>query len=110
LTLLTVDTHPADGYLDNEAEKMFGSQYENVLHDMSRQLYDFIFWLKDKDFFENTTVVILGDHLYMDSSVFQKDYSRKNDQRFPINIFINSILDEQKQKTGYFHPLIFFRH
>jgi phosphoglycerol transferase len=32
LTLLTADTHPVDGYLDNEAEKMFGSQYENVLY------------------------------------------------------------------------------
>jgi phosphoglycerol transferase len=108
LTLLTVDTHPVGGYLDNEAEKTFGSQYENVLRDMSRQLYDFILWLKDQDFFENTTVVILGDHLYMDSSIFQEDYLKKMNKRFPINIFINSVLDGTKIKNRVFSSFDIF--
>jgi phosphoglycerol transferase len=108
LTLLTVDTHPVDGYLDNEAEKTFGSQYENVLRNMSRLLYDFVLWLKDQDFFENTTVVILGDHLYMDSSVFQEDYVKETDRRFPINIFINSLLDDTKVKNRVFSSFDIF--
>jgi phosphoglycerol transferase len=108
LTLLTVDTHPVDGYLDNEAEKIFGSQYENVLRNMSRLLYDFILWLKDQDFFENTTVVVLGDHLYMDSSVFQEDYVKEIDRRFPINIFINSLLDDANVKNRTFSSFDIF--
>jgi phosphoglycerol transferase len=108
LTLLTVDTHPVDGYLDNEAEEMFGSQYENVLRNMSKLLYDFILWLKDQDFFENTTVVILGDHLYMDSSIFQKDYVKEIDRRFPINIFINSLLDGTNVKNRTFSSFDIF--
>jgi phosphoglycerol transferase len=108
LTLLTVDTHPAGGYLDNEAEIVFDAQYKNVQRDMSRQLYDFVLWLGDQDFFENTTVVILGDHLYMDSSVFQEDYLKKADKRFPINIFINSLLDEGKTKNRTFSSFDIF--
>ncbi|MDR2445535.1 MAG: hypothetical protein LBD44_06340 [Spirochaetaceae bacterium] len=46
---------------------MFASQYKNVLFDMDRQLSNFLEWLEGQEFYENTTVVILGDHLYMDS-------------------------------------------
>jgi phosphoglycerol transferase len=107
LTLLTVDTHPVDGYLDEKAEKVFDAQYKNVLRDMSKQLYDFILWLKDQDFWGNTTVVILGDHLYMDSSLFMKTYEY-NDKRFPINIFINSLLDDKKTKNRKFSSFDIF--
>jgi phosphoglycerol transferase len=107
LTLLTADTHPSDGYLDEKAEKIFDSRFKNVLRDMSKQIYEFILWLQDQDFYENTTVVILGDHLYMDSSIFPEGYENE-DKRFPINIFINSLLDDTETKNRKFSPFDIF--
>jgi phosphoglycerol transferase len=105
LTLLTVDTHPDDGYLDEKAENIFDLQYKNVLRDMSKQLYEFVLWLKEQDFFENTTVVILGDHLYMDSSIFLENHE---DKRYPINIFLNSLLDDTETKNRRFSSFDIF--
>ncbi|MDR0730402.1 MAG: LTA synthase family protein, partial [Treponema sp.] len=119
ITLLTVDTHPSDGYLDAEAESIFDSRYKNVLFDASRQLADFLKWLEEQPFYENTTVVVLGDHLYQDSSFFPDDFqihslssryeaSYNRDEpnnkynRFPVNIFINSLLNEEHTKNRIF--------
>ncbi|MDR1838357.1 MAG: LTA synthase family protein [Treponema sp.] len=103
ITLLTVDTHPSDGYLDDEAEIVFDSQYKNVIRDMSRQLYAFVDWLKQQDFYENTTIVILGDHLYMDWSFFPNtDGTTESYNRYPINIFINSLLNQSNVKNRIF--------
>jgi phosphoglycerol transferase len=112
---LTVDTHPAGGYLDEEAEIKYESQYKNVLADMSRQLYDFITWIQSQDFYENTTIVVLGDHLYMDSTIFPEEYrihrlesgGEENGgpnpyRRSPVNIFINSLLGQEYVKNRDF--------
>jgi phosphoglycerol transferase len=119
VTLLTADTHPVDGYLDNQAERLFDTQYKNVIRDMSRQLHDFVNWVSRQPFYENTTLVILGDHLYQDSTFFpehfktqklvsryEKKYFEKNIKeiynRYPINIFINSLLPQQNIKNRAF--------
>jgi phosphoglycerol transferase len=119
ITLLTADTHPADGYLDNEAERIFDSQFKNVIRDMSRQLSAFVEWLTEQDFYENTTIVILGDHLYQELSFFPDDFriqkvsskyenryftedSTKSYNRYPINIFINSLFDSRNAKNRTF--------
>ncbi|MDR2376296.1 MAG: LTA synthase family protein, partial [Treponema sp.] len=119
ITLLTADTHPSDGYLDADAENIFDSQYKNVLFDTSRQLADFLKWLEEQSFYENTTVAVLGDHLYQDSSFFPKDFQihslssryeasyyrdklNNKYKRFPVNIFINSLLQEKHTKDRIF--------
>jgi len=112
VTILTADTHPVDGYLDTSAEQNYDTQFKNVLRDMSKQLKDFIDWLKEQEFYNNTTVVVLGDHLYMDSNVFPEDFKvfkkgakfinaeRNNiEKRHCINIFINSLLKPDGTKT-----------
>jgi phosphoglycerol transferase len=119
ITLLTADTHPYGGYLDDQAEKIFDSRYKNVLRDMSKQLYAFMNWLEQQEFYENTTVVILGDHLYQDSlffpekfrikdlaSRYEKEILPENNietyNRYPINIFINSVLNPNEVKHRKF--------
>jgi phosphoglycerol transferase len=99
-TLLTVDTHPTDGYLDEFAARKYSSKYKNVLADMSKQLGDFIDWIRQQDFYDNTTIAILGDHLYMDSAVFQNE--QKITDRYPLNIFMNSTLDAEYTKNRAF--------
>ena len=84
--MLTVDTHPSDGYLCELCDNMYPSQYENVLACASRQAGQFIDWVKEQVWYENTTIVILGDHRNMKTDFWDDigDYSRKI-----YNCFIN---------------------
>ena len=81
LTMLTVDTHFEDGYLCERCPDTFGDdQYANVLACSSAQLKEFIEWVQQQDFYKNTTIVLVGDHLTMDSNfcdVVSGDYDRK---------------------------------
>lgn len=67
-TLLTVDTHFEDGYMCSLCEEQYpGDNYANAIACSSRQVADFVNWVKEQDFYENTTIVLCGDHTTMDS-------------------------------------------
>lgn len=65
-TTLTADTHFPDGYVCEKCGNKYEEQYANVLACSSKQVYEFVEWIKAQDFYENTTVIISGDHLTMD--------------------------------------------
>lgn len=65
-TMLTVDTHFPDGYDCEQCEDIYNEQYANVLSCSSRRINAFIEWIMAQPFYENTTIVISGDHLTMD--------------------------------------------
>lgn len=68
LTMLTVDTHFEDGYVCDLCPDTFGkNQYANVMVCSSKQVKEFIDWVSEQDFADNTTIVISGDHPTMDS-------------------------------------------
>lgn len=68
-TMLTVDTHFEDGYVCPLCRDECGdNQYGNVMHCSSRQVTEFVAWLQQQDFYDNTTIVICGDHTTMDSN------------------------------------------
>ena len=80
LTLLTVDTHFENGYLCPLCTNENRSQYANVIRCSSRQVAAFVHWVQQQDFYENTTIVISGDHLSMDSTFFRfidSEYDRQ---------------------------------
>lgn len=81
LTMLTVDTHFEDGYVCEKCEDTHGDdQYANVTACSSKQIEEFIRWIQEQDFYENTTIVLAGDHLTMDSDFCEDvsyDYERK---------------------------------
>ncbi|MCI6122545.1 GBS Bsp-like repeat-containing protein [Bariatricus sp. SGI.161] len=81
LTMLTVDTHFEDGYVCDICPETYGDeQYSNVMSCSSRQVYDFIQWIQEQDFYENTSIVIVGDHPTMDVDYcedVEDDYIRK---------------------------------
>lgn len=88
LTLLTVDTHFYDGYVCPLCEDQWESQYENVISCADRQIADFVAWIQQQDFYENTTIVIAGDHLTMDYDFFAERGIAHEDRRI-YNCFIN---------------------
>jgi len=73
-TMLTADTHFPDGYKSAETPTLYEKQYSNVIHFSDGMLGDFIEWMNLQSFYENTTIVISGDHLSMDQNFF-KDIS-----------------------------------
>lgn len=80
-SLLTVDTHFEDGYRCDLCRDDFeGNQYANAFACSSRQVSEFIRWIQEQDFYENTTIVLNGDHLTMDSDFcidVPSDYDRR---------------------------------
>ena len=81
LTLLTVDTHFEDGYPCKICSDTYGdNQYANVMACSSRQVSEFVKWIQQQDFYSNTTIVVTGDHLTMDSDFcdgVDDNYKRK---------------------------------
>lgn len=75
----TADTHFPDGYLSENAETPFDKQYANVIFYSQAETTKFVRWIQSQPFYENTTIVINGDHLSMDQNFFKDfdpDYRR----------------------------------
>ena len=59
LSLLTADTHFEDGYVCELCGTEYGdNQYANVLACSSNQVSEFVSWIQQQDFYDNTTIVI----------------------------------------------------
>ncbi len=79
-TMLTVDSHHAAGYKCEYCKDDYDENLANVYACSSRHTYEFIEWIKQQDFYENTTIVIVGDHPSMDTDwakLMPADYFRK---------------------------------
>ena len=94
-TMLTADTHFPDGYWCPQCEEIYEEQYANVLRCSSKQVYEFIEWIKDQPFYKNTTIVISGDHLTMDPA-FLEDID-ENYTRTVYNCIINSAVQPEME-------------
>lgn len=106
-TMLTVDTHFEDGYLCDLCDDEFGDdQYANVFACSSRQVAEFVEWIKEQPFYENTTIVLAGDHLSMDDD-FYEDVPHPQDRQV-YNAFINSAVEPKMEKNRKFTTLDFF--
>lgn len=99
-TMLTADTHFTDGYLDESCEDVFDSKYANVFHCSDKMLGEFISWIKEQDFYEDTVIIITGDHLTMQNSFY--DDIDSNYTRTVYNAIINSDTETDKEKNREF--------
>ena len=106
LTMLTVDSHFEDGYVCPLCKDEYGTQYANVMACSSRQLKEFIDWIKQQDFYENTTIVLNGDHLTMD-----KDFLDGIDAQYDRRTFtaiINSAAKVEENTDRVYNTLDLF--
>ena len=107
-TMLTVDTHHVGGYqcaLCTESRS--GESYDQSISCSSRQVAEFVAWIQAQDFYEDTTIIIVGDHESMDNGYFQRtvddDY-----QRLLYNCFINSPATAKKVTNRHFAAVDLF--
>ena len=105
-TLLTVDTHFPNGYTCPLCREEHDTAYKNVLSCSSRQTAEFVCWLTEQDFYENTTIILAGDHQTMATQLvgeMPKDYVRHT-----YNAFINAAAMPSKEKERVFSSMDMF--
>lgn len=106
-SMLTVDTHHVGGYVCEYCQDTYEEQYQNVISCSSRQVYDFIEWCSQQDFYDNTTIVICGDHPSMDHDYFTRNVDETYD-RTVYNCFINAAADASNTQNRVFTSLDIF--
>ena len=104
-TMLTVDTHFPSGYVCPACWQDDERQYANVISCSDRLVADFVWWIQQQDFYENTTIILVGDHLSMDSRFFvdNGEYVRTT-----FNTIINAPMDTAFDKERMFTTLDWF--
>lgn len=96
--MLTVDSH-YPGFLNEKCDAPYESRVENIFLCGDRLIGDFISWIKKQDFYKDTKIVILADHLVMSDSVLHKKMAKYRNREI-INIFLSS----DGKFTGKFKP------
>lgn len=112
-SVLTVDTHYPYGWncpdcpstavaedpSDNAQVKY--ANYKNAMACSGKKVADLVRWIQQQDFYENTTVVISGDHLSMSTQI-SEDAEENNYNRTTVNIFINPAKKAKSTKNRAF--------
>ncbi len=96
LTMLTVDAHHVGGYQCSQCGNAYDTKLENVLACTDRLVSEFVAWCQEQPFYENTTIIITGDHPRMDTQLVG---NVDEGDRTIYNCFIHS-LAEPSQLTG----------
>lgn len=91
-TMLTVDTHTYGGYLESTCSNTSSTKILNVIKCSDKMIYEFINWIKEQPFYDNTTIIITGDHLNMDGSMYN------GEDRYVYNTIINSSVSTDTSK------------
>ncbi len=86
-TMLTVDTHHIGGYVCDKCLDIYADQTANVVACADSLVGEFITWCKEQDFYDNTTIVITGDHPRMDNCLVD---GVPYGERMVYNCYINS--------------------
>ncbi len=106
-TLMTIDTHHIGGHTCPYCEDEYEENYDNVIACSSRQVAAFVAWLQEQPYYENTTIVIVGDHNSMDNSYFERNVDGDYTRRI-YNCFINSAAQTTFSKNREFTTLDLF--
>lgn len=105
-TMATIDCHMPYGYKCKYCSNNYSSRYENIYACQSVLVNEFINWCKEQTWFNNTTIVIVGDHPTMASEYtgfISNDYTRTT-----YNCIINSKVTTENIKNRTFTPMDMF--
>ena len=99
LTLLTTSTHHPDGYTEDTCSNPFQRHYSNAIYCSAEQINEFVRWAQKQSFYNNTTIIIVGDHFS-----YKPDYL-PSENRSVYNLIINSAVEEQNSKNREFSTM-----
>ncbi len=83
-TMLTLDTHGPDIFLDPQCSQN-PDGIPGVIKCADSMAAEFLNWLKKQPYYDNTTVIVLGDHTHTGGNPF---YPQHADRKI-VNIFLN---------------------
>ncbi|MBR4785319.1 MAG: LTA synthase family protein [Fibrobacter sp.] len=94
LWFFTMDTHGPYGRIDSNCVEIplhiqRKQQYPFALRCASKHIKDFVEWAKIQDWFENTTIVVMGDHPAMIAPEVV-GYPQEKIERYWVDFFVNS--------------------
>lgn len=98
-TCETANTHFPDGYLEPGAEAPYDQPYANAIALSDKQIAEFVRWIQEQPFYDNTTIVITGDHLSMDTKFFEG--WDPNYRRAIYNVIINPACSTSEENQHY---------
>lgn len=82
------DVHFPDGYVNENCPMSHSIAYENAIECYDMNIEKFLQWVEKQPFYDNTTIVIVGDHLSMASDYF-KEKQYEDFERRVFNLIIN---------------------
>lgn len=105
ITAATLDTHADDVYICEKCEDQYTEPHDKTWHCTDNQIKEFVEWFKQQPCYENTTLVISGDHLSMATTYYNDcaDYERS-----VFTAFINPAVDTGKTDTKTYSTLDMF--
>ena len=105
-TMLTVDTHFPDGYICPYCQTEHDTSYANALSCSSRQVAAFVQWIQQQDFYEDTTIIIAGDHLTMAAEFVEK--MPEDAERSTYHVIVNAPIPPVRTENRVFTTLDMF--
>lgn len=107
VTMYTMDTHTFEcGHPCKNCDTGIGSEYLACVDCSSRTVTKFVEWIKQQPFYENTTVILVGDHLGNKKTTkvnIDDDYVRTT-----YNCFINAAKQPANAANRVFSSLDMF--
>lgn len=104
----TGDTHFPNGYNGPNTPQLFDQPYANPIHFSDYITAKFIRWCQQQPWYENTTIIVNGDHLSMDTEFFKTIDPNYN--RTFFNMIINPAITPVAGSTNnrQWAPLDYF--
>lgn len=97
LTILTVNTHGVNGYINKTCNKRGAKNFEDIVECTAYEVADFVNFIETKGWFKHVNVVIMGDHLAMTNAVSNKIATIK--QRYVFNQFFGINLPSKNRES-----------
>ncbi|MBQ0030437.1 MAG: LTA synthase family protein [Bacteroidales bacterium] len=84
--IMTIDTHAPTGKTTSDCKCSYEDSYTNAIACLDFHIEQFYNWLSQQPFFENTVLVIMGDHLTMNHAFFEGTTKARS----IYNVFVNT--------------------
>ena len=96
LTLLTVDTHGINGFLNQTCAKQGGKSFEDIIECSANQVADFINYVDQKGWLDQVTIVVMGDHLAMKNAAYHQLATQS--PRYIFNLIVSHQKPQQNRE------------
>lgn len=101
LLINTIDLHTTSGYTCERCGTKYPEKYKNVINCQDALIYEFVEWCKTQDFYEDTVIVVGGDHLSM-APIVKNEFVPKGYDRSTYHVIINSDLEPTNAENRLF--------